>query len=438
MFNNYFNQYSFLYMRALLLFFVVICNCSIAQQEQLVIKGLVADKNIGISLPYAHIIVSQKKISAVSNRDGFFSFAINNINFQDSIIVSHVGYETYKGPITEFLRDSISVVKLNPLLIILDEIVIKPNNESLEKFIIMVNTKYNQNVRSYPHIALSYFCEKIEYNSKLISYVDGVGYSIYMGNNEMISPLANYKFFAENIRRSNLNIYEFRATKNIKYSEDNFSICGSSISLNAFRRFELEGVLAPQLSQKYKYNLDSFYMENDRMYYVVSYSRGQQKGKLVADADDYKIKYVKLQKGKVWDKINQRLTVGEIDIEFQYFENKPYVSTVKTQYITDGIIYNNYFKVLLQKLNEFVIEKDDLWAINAYDINPYVQYVPEIWDAFGVSNAIQFSEINGSLVINVLENQFKSNSGKWYFDNQISIDLRERAKAVIKGLKIFF
>lgn len=107
-----------------LLMFLAIENTANAQYIHL-IQGNIRDKTTGNLLSGASVNLRNTKLTTISNEDGYFSLRAEQLNTDDSIAVSNVGYKTSIISLASFLNGKMQNISLEPVSYTLDEVVVK-------------------------------------------------------------------------------------------------------------------------------------------------------------------------------------------------------------------------------------------------------------------------------------------------------------------------
>ena len=103
--------------KPLLLLFLVSITAShaLAQNhttENIILKGVVIDKENSKALAYVSVGILNKPIGTVTDTAGHFSFGIGQENFADTIQVSIVGYAALKIPVRDFIPAGNKTIQL--------------------------------------------------------------------------------------------------------------------------------------------------------------------------------------------------------------------------------------------------------------------------------------------------------------------------------------
>ena len=90
-------------------------------QEKIDVEGFVKD-NSGYAVPYAAVSIPSKYIGTSTTEDG--SFYLNATNSEDFLVVSSIGFLTYKIKVGDFLNLSDKTIKLKEDVVSLDEVML--------------------------------------------------------------------------------------------------------------------------------------------------------------------------------------------------------------------------------------------------------------------------------------------------------------------------
>ena len=112
-------------MRRIILFNLFILTCLTAPAQKFVISGTVKDERTGKEVAQANVGVDGVRASVVTNDDGFFTLKVDNA--PSSLIVSHLGYETKRQPLSSRELQGLTI-RLKPTPIELGEVVVWTEN----------------------------------------------------------------------------------------------------------------------------------------------------------------------------------------------------------------------------------------------------------------------------------------------------------------------
>ncbi len=401
-------------------------------QNEFTITGDIIDKNTNKPLPFATISDQNKSLGTASDINGHFIFSVQNITGSDSIIISYIGYEPIKTIISACLNTTTFKLEQHPTPI--KEVVVSSEKFKLKPFMREVIADYNRDKRDSPHIAIAHYYEKAKKNNKYIMYMESIGYSVFEGKLQNATPLSNYKFFCENTKCAVLNQdwVEYKANG---VGNDNLTVLPSGgANLNAFRYLEIKGLLSERYSKNYTFEIDSSYVLNENQVYCIHFEGDIASGSIHVFAANKHILKIDCNTHKYWSNALFDRVSAHLDIHFNYYNNAPFIASIQADYNHEKLEYENYLEILVQKFNEFELEKDQYWGINTYDHNPYIEYTPQEWTNFNLKTDEEYNSIKEDLKTadNDLESQFKNYSNRWFFSG---IEHSDVAASTIKELK---
>ena len=107
----------------LLLIVVNISAANAFSQNTFLLKGTIVDEETNSPLVYASIGILNRPVGTISDTLGNYFFEISNEYVNDTLQVSHAGYETKKLLLSEFAKQDDKTIKLVKRVISLQEIV---------------------------------------------------------------------------------------------------------------------------------------------------------------------------------------------------------------------------------------------------------------------------------------------------------------------------
>ena len=93
--------------------------------SQEIIIGKIIDSENKLGLSYANIGVENGNIGTVSDSNGVFKLKLDNLDRDDKIIISYIGYKTKEYKVASLLKKSNIIIELKPSTTVLDKVVIK-------------------------------------------------------------------------------------------------------------------------------------------------------------------------------------------------------------------------------------------------------------------------------------------------------------------------
>ncbi len=417
-----------------LIFYLILFVLYSNGQEAFVLSGKVIDLNTKEPLPYATVAYPDKSIGTISDLNGNYSLPLVMVKESDSIVVSYIGYESFKTTVSLCTQEEI--IKLTPLVTEIDEVVVKAQKFNLKLFLKETIAIYNKSKPDSPHIAIAHYREEAEENNRYIMYMESIGYSVYAGTMSDAAPLSNYKFFCENSKCLVTNPDWVKYTESISGHDIRVVPPSGGSNLNLFRMMELNGILSPKYVGKFSFQLDSTYYIGNNAVYSVAYKGKDEIGTIDIYADSKQIVKIDCTTGGLWSTAFHKRVGANACIRFNYFNDTPYISAISSTYEHKGLKHSINLEILVQKYFNFELNKDEYWSLNSYDNNPYILYFQGDWMNYNIPKELDYSKIANDLSSGVknLEAQFVSYSGRWFSGKNGN----ETARKIIQTLKSNF
>ncbi|MCH7399025.1 carboxypeptidase-like regulatory domain-containing protein [Belliella sp. DSM 107340] len=221
------------------------------------IDGFLIDEHSKEPVSYAHIYSSQSKKGTLSNEKG--QFELSGLSENDTLFISHTGYESYNKFLTKDCFQSGLTINLKPKEIVLDEI-----------------TVFSTDVEEIVQRVMDY----LRYNR--INYKKGFyRQSAYMNDNatEWIEAFYDVAISANGIQEIKIDQARFARIKFnpeiIFFSHVNFSymtvgnVLYSPISDDTFNR--MMKPFGENFTHKYQFNIEQVYSEANQEFIVVKF-----------------------------------------------------------------------------------------------------------------------------------------------------------------------
>jgi hypothetical protein len=109
---------------------IILITAGVRAQQQHTIRGQICNRLNHMALQDCHVYVDGKVAGTISNQYGEFELRIPEKYKERSLLISHVGFETFNTPIPEITGDYMEVY-LEEESIELAEIVIRPYDEDI-------------------------------------------------------------------------------------------------------------------------------------------------------------------------------------------------------------------------------------------------------------------------------------------------------------------
>ncbi len=134
------------------------------------INGIILDDNDNSTLPFSTVSILNKSVGTVSNLDGEFSFRIKEDYFNDTLAISHLGYEPLILNISD--TDTNTRFKLLPKTISLQEIFIRWTDP--KELLIKALKSVKENYADNPAQLRAFYRESLQRNNKYMIYTEGL------------------------------------------------------------------------------------------------------------------------------------------------------------------------------------------------------------------------------------------------------------------------
>lgn len=389
-------------------------------QQIVQLRGTVSDEQTGTTLPGAHIIIKNKQIAAITDVNGQFRLPLNEVQPDDSIIISYIGYTPMGFSISDYLAHKDSLIRLKSSTTLLKEVTIsskKPDVMAMMKNIVKV---YEKGKRKSPYLAKGYYCEKARIDNKYVMFAESIGYSVYNG---MKMPHTGYSFFCENTRKSdskeNWKRYSRTSLNTTNREKLSDVTSSSSAALALFRLSENFGPLAEKYWEGFIYQLDSTFKANDQDYYGISFKKGSESGSIKVLAKTFQVKTIRYFSKSIFSTPLNKEVKGEGNVDLIYIKDIPFVNKVSLHYVVDNLEYWNEYNLLMQRFDHFLFNDKDYYSMIFYEMVPFVEYLPQNWEMFKISPDADYAAICEQLKAGskTLEDQFQANSGKWWLSD---------------------
>ncbi|MBL6449166.1 carboxypeptidase-like regulatory domain-containing protein [Fulvivirga sp. 29W222] len=156
--------------KGMLLAFLFISHVSMSQ-ESFLIEGEILDNETGEPVISAHVGVKDGFIGTISNLDGKFVLKLPLAYKEDTLRISHVGYQQYKTPIATVKGDQVQV-RLEPSATMLKEVKVTPLKPT--EIILEAVKKIPANYPKNASMMKAFYRETIRDERELISLAEGI------------------------------------------------------------------------------------------------------------------------------------------------------------------------------------------------------------------------------------------------------------------------
>lgn len=242
-------------MKELTIIFICIIFFNLNLFSQSTLIGQVLDQKSFNAIPFSLIRLSKINIQSISNEDGFFSFNIVDLNLDDTITVSSLGYSTKKFTIAEMLKNRTNKFYLLETPINLSEVSVQPIN-----VVSLLNnaTKVSSFKFQLPILLNGYYREVVKTDTSISKYADGL-ISYYLQRDKKTKVEVLTKINQSRLKEINLD------------DDDRFDGLESKIPVSKLAEF-IEPISASILdSNNFKYYDYQIQEVNEGTIYVIKF-----------------------------------------------------------------------------------------------------------------------------------------------------------------------
>jgi hypothetical protein len=298
----------------------VLASDSVNSQSHL-ITGRVYDDRSHEPLAFASVSIAGKPMGTVTNGNGEFDFYIPEECKNDSLIISHVGYKSFREKISE-LPTGILSTGLSATRVFLREIIIREKDLTGKEIVAKAVKNLTLNYSTKPFCLQGFFRQIEEENGKYVLLAEAA-VDLYDKNFDG-RPKSQFEESVE-VKETRRSLRHGSQTK-----RDNIGIPLTDLIENNDVRYN-----RGMLDSANIFSLDTITICNERLVYGVSVSRGTDSGILYIDMENFgflKITMERKSRDKsknYYDERNiksgrQRRVWFRFSVEFESYNNKLY------------------------------------------------------------------------------------------------------------------
>jgi len=293
---------------------------SLTAQRQL-ITGRVFDERSHEPLGFASVSIVGKPVGTVTNAAGEFDFYISEEYKNDSLVISHVGYKSFRARIDRLAKGSLSV-GLKAISVLLREIVIREKELTGKEIVAKAVKNLTLNYSTKPFCLQGFFRQIEAENGKYVLLAEAA-VDVYD---------KNFDGRPKRDLQESVDVTEMR--RSLRYGSqskrDNIGIPLTDLIENNDVRYN-----RGMLDSANTFSLDTLTIYNDQLVYGVSMSRGTNSGMLYIDMETFgflKITMERKSRDKSKNYYEERnIKSGKLrrvwfrfSVEFESYNNKLY------------------------------------------------------------------------------------------------------------------
>ena len=275
--------FRFVHCRALCSAFVLLLSAMYVQGQHLLITGKVFDYRSKEPLGFASVGIAGKSLGTVTNANGEFDFFIPLEFSSDSIMISHVGYESFRGKIESLVeRKNSFALKAKPVL--LQEVIIQEKDLTAKEIVSKAVKNLTLNYSTKPFCLEGFFREIEQENGKYVLLTEAA-IDIYDRNfdgnrKNHLQEAVDVKEMRRSLRHGQVN------------NRDNIGHALADLIENNDVRYN-RGMLDTASNM---FTLDTITQYHDRPVYSVAMQRGTDKGVLHIDTETFGILKISMER----------------------------------------------------------------------------------------------------------------------------------------------
>ena len=244
-----------------------------ATAQPLLITGMVFDQHSQEPLAFASVSIVGKPLGTVTNAAGEFDFYIPEEYKNDSLVISHVGYKSFREKIERLPKEALSL-GLKAISVLLREIVIREKDLTGKEIVAKAVKNLSLNYSTKPFCLQGFFRQIEEENGKYVLLAEAA-VDLYD---------KNFDGRPKRDLQESVDVTEMR--RSLRYGSqskrDNIGIPLTDLIENNDVRYN-----RGMLDSANAFSLDTITVYNDKLVYGVSMSRGTDSGMLYIDMETF-------------------------------------------------------------------------------------------------------------------------------------------------------
>ena len=340
-------------------------STSVFSQTDVVFKGVLFSASEKERVAYASVSILFKPIGVVSNEQGEFKLHIPSQYNNDSVVVTCLGYRTFKKKVSDVKNDLLDTIKLVTEVTSISEIVVTADlNKSMADKIVKNAIKLiPENYNTKPFIIGGYYREYIkkknEYMNLLEAAIDiedpGFGKKDY--ENSKIRLLQYRKNETHRIDSSKLINYDNYVHKYIPGAYINpmggneLSILRSHDPIRNYNRFSMSFInnFSKWFVRNHLLKIDSISLYDDKSIYCISFNTGYRIADYVSDI--YRVSgniFIRTDNQSII-RMTYALFANTDDGELKIYEMKVEYKEYRKKMYLNYLLFENYFETTFKK-----------------------------------------------------------------------------------------
>jgi hypothetical protein len=383
-------------MKSLLMLFILFMLAffrSSAIESLITIKGRIVNLETKEPLPFASVSIKNRSGGTISNENGVFEFHIDQENYNDTLLVSMLGFQKNLTPINTILSNkSEIIIALQSTSVNLKEVIVS----SLTAEMILNNVKksYKNNFNVNPFLTSTFYRNMVKEDEEFKFLIEASlmgydkGFNVKKDNWEMPT-------YSVNQIRSSIN----ESKVPINLNDQGLKQLNMLIHLRVL-----------QMSSHYAFSIEPDLYENENRYYVLSFYGNHNfreiSGKFVINSNNWGIReitYNEISQDKnktieqtSGDSLRQKFISEYFIVQYNEYKGKIYLKHLKNLYHSEFFNSKDRSSINLEVTNELTVndiqtENVAKLKVNKLNLNEglYLQsnkyaYNPDFWKNYNI------------------------------------------------------
>lgn len=383
--------------------FILAFNCwPCFAQTTVYISGMILDADTRKPLHFASIGIIGRPLGTVANEQGEFDFTLPKDVLNDSIVITHLGYKSYRNKISALTRGGQPILmKSTPL--VLGEVMVEETRLTAKSIVAMAKKRLTQNYSTTPFCAEGFFREIEEENGKYVLLLEAALELYDRGMDGKPKRSFEESVLVKEMRKS--------AHYSDQKNRNNIGISLTDLVENNDIRYN-RGMLD---TTAYSYALDTMLLYDGRIVYGITASGNTDIGTLFIDQETFGILKITMERksrnkeDKYYyrDKVQGDLQRGRVwfrfTVEYQLFNNKLYPKRMHESELNELIDKkSNELKISATETMEFIVtgiyenkESKDAKLLRYGQTMREGEYHEQFWRNY---NSLKLTPLNDKLI----------------------------------------
>ena len=398
--------------------FALVSSFYAVSQENTLNVTVVNAEN-GEPVSYATISFPSQQYGFSANANGKFILPVHHTDMSKRIAVTSIGYERFETTIGQLFNDKVKTIELQPVVTILQEILVKAEKETPTEIITQTAKNLNNFLRKDPYFLYGFYKEELKKNGRYAGYTEAYGVFHISG----YQPSYN--------RKNEVFAYDLAQWKNVRRSEYHLPpLCSERekrlLAIEQLTKAKAEylynGPLTHKNQDRFRYTIDSLTVYDDSDVFVIGFSpldsESHYYGRLYIKADDYALLKMEIRHPDItsvlYEDCDQKVSAN-FHLSFAKVDDKYYPNRIQltSRYQTAAGKIEELVEIRGGEFRDNkVVQLNREQRIIVYNemLNPSIFFDPSFWTNNEVGIPSQAKEDLGREI--PLKDQFFANHGQ--------------------------